>query len=61
MGMMSVQAGAFVGQRADLVTFLAKWLYSHILGSDIMIGKLPPLEEWMIKENYFAVICEFKH
>ena len=40
---------------ADLVTFLAKWLYSHILGSDIMIGKLPPLEEWMIKENP----CEF--
>ncbi len=40
---------------SDLVLFLAKWLYSHILGSDIMIGKLPPLEEWMIKENP----CEF--
>ena len=33
----------------DLLNFLAKWLYHHILGSDIMIGKLPPLEEWMIR------------
>jgi len=40
---------------ADLVSFLAKWLYRHILSSDIMIGKLPPLEEWMLKENP----CEF--
>ena len=39
----------------ELVCFLAKWLYHHILGSDILIGKLPPLEEWMIKENP----CEF--
>lgn len=39
----------------DLVTFLAKWLYRHILSSDILIGKLPPLEEWMVKENP----CEF--
>lgn len=40
---------------AELVNFLAKWLYRHILSSDILIGKLPPLEEWMIKENP----CEF--
>lgn len=40
---------------SDLVAFLAKWLYRHILSSDIMIGKLPPLEEWMIRENP----CEF--
>lgn len=39
----------------ELVNFLAKWLYRHILSSDIMIGKLPPLEEWMIRENP----CEF--
>ena len=39
----------------DLLNFLAKWLYHHILGSDIMIGKLPPLEEWMIRDNP----CEF--
>jgi hemerythrin len=39
----------------DMVNFLAKWLYHHILGSDILIGKLPPLEEWMVKDNP----CEF--
>ncbi len=39
----------------DLVNYMAKWLYRHIIGSDIMIGKLPPLEEWMIRENP----CEF--
>lgn len=35
----------------DLMLFMTKWLYHHILGSDIMIGKLPPLEEWMLREN----------
>lgn len=39
----------------DLLRFLAKWLYRHILGSDIMIGKLPPLDEWLLRENP----CEF--
>jgi len=40
---------------SDLVCFLAKWLYRHILSSDVLIGKLPPLEEWMLRENP----CEF--
>lgn len=35
----------------EMVNFLAKWLYQHIIGSDMMIGKLPPLEEWMIKDD----------
>lgn len=39
----------------ELMDFLARWLYHHIIGSDIMIGKLPPLEEWMIRDNP----CEF--
>ena len=39
----------------ELLQFLTRWLYHHIIGSDIMIGKLPPLEEWMVKENP----CEF--
>jgi hemerythrin len=39
----------------DMVNFLAKWLYRHILSSDVLIGKLPPLEEWMVKDNP----CEF--
>ncbi len=40
---------------SDLVEFLARWLYRHILSSDMMIGKMPPLEEWMLRENP----CEF--
>lgn len=44
-----------VSMMQELLEFLAKWLYRHILGSDIMIGKLPPLEKWMIQENP----CEF--
>ena len=39
----------------EVMEFLARWLYQHIIGSDIMIGKLPPLEEWMIREDP----CEF--
>lgn len=34
------------GSRAvleDMLQFLAKWLYHHILGSDIMIGKIAPV------------------
>lgn len=39
----------------ELMEYLARWLYHHILSSDAMIGKLPKLEEWMVKENP----CEF--
>jgi hemerythrin len=39
----------------EMMQFLAEWLYQHIIASDSMIGKMPPLEEWMMKEN----ICEF--
>ena len=34
----------------DLLTFLAKWLYRHILGSDILIGKFK--KETATKEAY---------
>ncbi len=40
---------------SDMVEYLARWLYRHIIGSDMMIGKMPPLEEWMMKKNP----CEF--
>lgn len=30
----------------ELMNFLAKWLYGHILSSDIMIGKLPAADDW---------------
>jgi hemerythrin len=39
----------------DLMKYMTKWLYNHIIGSDTMIGKMPPVEEWMLKEHP----CEF--
>lgn len=41
------------------LAFLAKWLYHHILGSDIMIGKLEPLEEWMMRDDPCAFSEEY--
>lgn len=31
---------------ADLLAYLVRWLYRHIIGSDLMIGKLVALDEW---------------
>ena len=44
----------------ELLSFLARWLYHHIIGSDMMIGKLPPLEEWMIRENPCEFVDEYR-
>lgn len=30
----------------DILTYLVRWLFRHIIGSDLMIGKLMPLDEW---------------
>lgn len=30
----------------ELLQYLVRWLYRHIIGSDLMIGKLLPLNEW---------------
>lgn len=35
----------------DILSFLVKWLYRHILGSDLLIGKLMSVEEWKQKGN----------
>jgi hemerythrin len=35
----------------DLMNYMTKWLYNHIIGSDTMIGKMPPVEEWMLREH----------
>ncbi|MCH5257577.1 MAG: hemerythrin domain-containing protein [Lachnospiraceae bacterium] len=43
----------------DLIDFLSLWLYRHIISSDTMIGKLPPLEEWMLRENPCEYIEEY--
>lgn len=37
---------------SDLVFFLVKWLYRHIIGSDLMIGKMITPEEW--KKNTYG-------
>lgn len=41
----------------ELLSFMAKWLYHHILGSDIMIGKLPKDEK---KEDVFVFSEKYK-
>ncbi len=39
----------------ELMRYLTRWLYRHILSSDILIGKMPSKEEWREQENP----CEF--
>ncbi len=35
----------------ELLEYLVRWLYHHILSSDILIGKMPSLEEWRENEE----------
>ena len=35
----------------DLLDYLVKWLYRHIMGSDALIGKLMSVDEWKKKES----------
>lgn len=35
----------------DLLQYLVTWLYRHIIGSDMMIGKLIPVKEWENKTD----------
>ncbi len=44
----------------EIMQYLARWLYHHIISSDAMIGKLPPLEEWMLKENPCEFVDEYR-
>lgn len=44
----------------DILNYLSKWLYHHIIGSDIMIGKLPPLDEWILRENPCEFVDEYR-
>ena len=41
----------------EIMRFVTKWLYQHILGSDIMIGKMQPIREW--KDNPCAFTPEY--
>ena len=36
----------------EIIEYMFKWLYGHIIGSDTLIGKFPPVEEWLLKENH---------
>ena len=36
----------------DILSFLVKWLYRHIMGSDVLIGKLMSVEEWKLKSDF---------
>lgn len=41
----------------ELLEYLSRWLYHHILGSDIMIGKIKASVE---KEDYFAFTDKYR-
>ncbi len=44
----------------ELMEYLARWLYHHIISSDAMIGKLPKMEEWMVRENPCEFLDEYR-
>lgn len=37
---------------SDLLSYLVMWLYEHILGSDLLIGRLVSIDEWKHKKSY---------
>lgn len=41
----------------DLLVYLLRWLYRHIIGSDLMIGKMVTLEEW--KKNSYTFTKQY--
>lgn len=36
----------------EMLKYLVTWLYRHIIGSDIMIGKMMPVEQWEEQEKF---------
>ena len=42
----------------DLLAYLVRWLYHHIIGSDLMIGKMKPLEE--LKKTSYEFTNEYR-
>ncbi len=43
----------------DILRYLVKWLYKHIIGSDMLIGRLQPLSEWKKQENPYMFGDEY--
>ncbi len=48
------------GALKELMVYLTRWLYQHILSSDILIGKMPPLKEWLGKDNPCVFTDEYR-
>ena len=44
-----------IGLVNELLAYLVKWLYKHIIGSDLLIGKLVEVQEWKERED-----CAFR-
>ncbi len=43
----------------DILRYLVRWLYKHIIGSDMLIGILKPLAEWKQQENPYRFGDEY--
>lgn len=43
----------------DILRYLVRWLYKHIIGSDMLIGKMKPLNEWKQEENPYKFGNEY--
>lgn len=48
----------------DMLKYLVTWLYRHIIGTDMMIGKMEPVEQWeenrkkpLFTEEYYTGIA----
>lgn len=44
---------------SDILEYMTRWLYHHILSSDMMIGKMQPLKEWKEKKDPCAFTEEY--
>jgi hemerythrin len=49
----SIDEGAEAKKVEEILEFLAKWLYRHIISSDMMIGKLAPLAKAASEDHSF--------
>lgn len=39
------------GVLSEILEYMTRWLYHHILSSDMMIGKMQPIQEWTNKKE----------
>lgn len=47
------------GVLSEILEYMTRWLYNHILSSDMMIGKMQSLDEWRGKEAPCAFSKEY--